>query len=245
MFAGRDDAFYELESATRLQRVVVLARAGRDGEDRAGEGVRPVVQDTGGVDQPDWVLWHSFEPGAASFGLDGVITEIGADGLRHRISPAVDHAERRQRVEKLLAHEPAAADLGQLRDGPLDAGPGQATPPLDTAGCAEIRQFLARLAAGGRSAVIITSRTAEDWLGSVSRILVGRLLPEEAAEYAGWLLAAYPAAGSRRARRAFGELLEWLDGHPLSMRLTLPHLARGRAGDAACQPARHRPATRS
>ena len=34
-------------------------------------------QDTGGVEQPEWVFWHSFEPGVASFGLDGVITEIG------------------------------------------------------------------------------------------------------------------------------------------------------------------------
>ena len=38
------------------------------------------------------------------------------------------------------------------------------------------------------------------------------------------LLKPYPAAVPRRAGRAFGELMEWLDGHPLSMRLVLPHL---------------------
>jgi hypothetical protein len=38
------------------------------------------------------------------------------------------------------------------------------------------------------------------------------------------LLAPFPAAAARRQERAFGELLEWLDGHPLSMRLTLPRL---------------------
>jgi hypothetical protein len=32
----------------------------------------------------------------------------------------------------------------------------------------------------------------------------------------------FPAAAARRTRRAFGELLEWLDGHPLTMRLILP-----------------------
>ena len=42
---------------------------------------------------------------------------------------------------------------------------------------------------------------------------------------AGELLAPYPAAAARRAPRAFGELMEWLDGHPMSMRLILPHLA--------------------
>jgi len=30
--------------------------------------------------------------------------------------------------------------------------------------------------------------------------------------------------GRERSRRAFGELLEWLDGHPQSMRLILPRL---------------------
>ena len=32
------------------------------------------------------------------------------------------------------------------------------------------------------------------------------------------------AALRRRERRSFGDLLEWLDGHPLAMRLTLPRL---------------------
>ena len=29
------------------------------------------------MDEPRFVSWHSFEPGVASFGLAGVITEIG------------------------------------------------------------------------------------------------------------------------------------------------------------------------
>ena len=44
-------------------------------------------RDTGGVEQPGWVFWHSFEPGLASFGLDGVITEIGL-AVTGRIRPA-------------------------------------------------------------------------------------------------------------------------------------------------------------
>jgi hypothetical protein len=53
---------------------------------------------------------------------------------------------------------------------------------------------------------------------------VGGLNRAEAAEYAGYLLAPFPAARLRRERRSFGELLEWLDGNPLAMRLTLPRL---------------------
>jgi hypothetical protein len=56
------------------------------------------------------------------------------------------------------------------------------------------------------------------------RIRVAGLAPEEATQYAGDLLAPYPAAARRRADRAFGELMQWLDGHPLSMRLVLPYL---------------------
>ena len=80
------------------------------------------------------------------------------------------------------------------------------------------------MAARGRSLVIITSRTSEEWLGGVRRLAVGGLAAHDAAEYASDLLAPYPAAQSRRTKRAFGELMTWLDGHPLSMRLILPHL---------------------
>ena len=72
--------------------------------------------------------------------------------------------------------------------------------------------------------VIITSRAHEGWLGRVRRISVGGLNRAEAAQYAGHLLAPYPAAQAKRERRSFGELLDWLDGHPLAMRLTLPRL---------------------
>ena len=73
---------------------------------------------------------------------------------------------------------------------------------------------------------------------------MGGLPPEEAAEYAGELLAPYPAAASRRAGRAFGELMEWLDGHPLSMRLVLPAPGHHRPEGAAGRAARYRAAAR-
>ena len=86
--------------------------------------------------------------------------------------------------------------------------------------------------------MLVTSRSDESWLDdgagsgpggaavpvTLRRIRVAGLAPEEATVYAGDLLAPYPAAAPRRADRAFGELMQWLDGHPLSMRLVLPHL---------------------
>ena len=43
VFVGRDDLFYQLETAARRQRVVVLIRPRRDRENGAGPRVRPVV----------------------------------------------------------------------------------------------------------------------------------------------------------------------------------------------------------
>jgi tetratricopeptide (TPR) repeat protein len=56
------------------------------------------------------------------------------------------------------------------------------------------------------------------------RIPVDGLTLDEAIEYADNLLAAYPGAAPRRAKRAFAELMEWFDGHPLGMRVVLPFL---------------------
>ena len=78
--------------------------------------------------------------------------------------------------------------------------PGGATPPLDEAGCQELLDFLETLAGRGRSAVLITSRTSEDWPGGIGRIAVGGLASHEATGYAGELLAPCPAAVLRPAR---------------------------------------------
>ena len=76
--------------------------------------------------------------------------------------------------------------------------PAGATPPLDEAGCAAaegVPGLGARITR--RSAVIITSRAPEDWLGQVRRIAVGGLNRAEAAEYAGRPAGPVPGRRSR------------------------------------------------
>jgi tetratricopeptide (TPR) repeat protein len=223
VFVGRDDLFYQLETAARLQRVVVLAGSGGTGKTELAKGFARWWRDTGGVDDPRLLLWHSFEPGIASFGLDGVITGIGLAVVGAGFA-RLDPPQRLEAVKRLLGQSRTLLvwdNFESVREMPDPAG---ATPPLDEAGCAALKGFLEWVRDHSASAVIITSRAQEGWLGQVRRIPVGGLNRAEAAQYAGYLLAPYQAAQRRRERRSFGELLEWLDGHPLAMRLTLPRL---------------------
>ena len=184
------------------------------------------------MERPGWVFWHSFEPGLASFGLAGVISEIGLAVFGPGFAQ-LDEDQRTGVVEEFLRERRALLIWDNFESVRSLPDPAAATPPLDETGCGQLGGFLHRLAAGARSTVLITTRTTETWLddtspvgpGTLRRITVGGLLPQEAAEYANELLGPYPAAATRRASRSFGELMEWLDGHPLSMRLVLPHLA--------------------
>ena len=230
VFVGRDDLFYELEVAARLQRVVVLAGPGGTGKTELAKGFARWWRDTEGVDDPRLVLWHPFEPGGASFGLDGVITRIGLDIFRAPFA-RLDPLRRLGTVKQLLARNRALLvwdNFESVREMP---DPARATPPLDEVGCAALKGFLEWVRDHSASTVIITSRTQEDWLGQVSRIAVGGLDRAEAAQYADYLMASFPAARVRRDQRSFGELLEGLDGHPLAMRLTLPRLDTTSPGD--------------
>jgi hypothetical protein len=174
-FVGRDDLFYQLEAAARLQRVVVLHGPGGTGKTELAKGFARWWRDTGGVDDPRLVLWHSFEPGVASFGLDGVITALGlavfgADFAR------LGAPERLAQVKRLLARRRVLLVWDNFETVQEMPDPTGATAPLDEAGCAALKGFLEWVRDNSRSALIITSRTREGWLGQVRRLRVGGLM---------------------------------------------------------------------
>ncbi|ANZ36014.1 hypothetical protein BBK82_07975 [Lentzea guizhouensis] len=226
---GRDGLICTLETVARKGRVVVLHGPAGTGKTALAKAFGRWWRDTDGVDRPEWVLWHSFEPGVATYGLDGVISTIGLSVFGPGFA-AQDRAAQRERVRTLLADNRLLVVWDNFESVASLPDPAGATPPLDETGRAELREFLHE-AATGRSTILLTSRTQEDWLGGVQRVAVGRLTPDDAVQYADHLLAPLPSAVARRADRAFGELLIWLNGHPLSMRLVLPHLETSEAAD--------------
>lgn len=223
-FVGRDALFYELETALRVQRVAVLHGPAGSGKSELAWAFATWWAATGGVDGPDCVWWHSFESDTATPGLDAVVNEIGVKVFGQGFA-LLDQAQRTVDVIEMLRHRPSLVvwdNFETVRTMPSQ-DPGACR--LDDAACAALQGFLDAVAApSGRTAVLITSRTPEDWLRGVRRLPVGGLKPEEAAEYAGIVLAPYRAAQQRRSDRLFGDLMKMLDGHPLSMRIILPLL---------------------
>jgi len=105
--------------------------------------------------------------------------------------------------------------------------PDRLTPPLDEAQQQAVREFLGEVVETARGGVIVTSRSAEDWLGEkIHRLEVGGLDAQDANELAEALLAPLPKARERRSDATYADLLEILGGHPLSLRLILPQLDR-------------------
>ena len=228
VFFGRDSEFFILERAIRGH-VAVIHGVGGTGKTELAKAFARWLQISGGLDNPQFVFFHSFEPGQATFGLDSIVNEIMA-----RICDAQAYLaagttrERAELVLQLFRQARCLLIWDNFETAASMPEPGQATQPLDPAKKAELLWFIGELQ-NSKSALLITSRSKEAWLGgpeSIVRCEVGGLAERDALHYADHLMEPHAEAIARRAAepKAFKELIDYLGGHPLSLRLILPRL---------------------
>jgi tetratricopeptide (TPR) repeat protein len=230
VFFGRDAEFFILERAIRTHGCAIVHGVGGTGKTELANAFARWLQISGGLDDPRLVFFHSFEPGLPTFGLDLVVNEI----MAHFGDPKayLEAGTTRERAELALRlfHEMRCLLIWDNFETVASMPePGQATPPLDEAKKAELLWFIGELRKS-KSALLITSRSEERWLGGPEvfvRCKVGGLSDRDALQYADHLLAPHAQASARRAAepKAFKELIDYLGGHPLSLKLILPHLS--------------------
>ena len=121
--------------------MVVLTGTGGTGKTELAKGFARWLRDTGGVDDPRLVVWHSFEPGVASFGLDGVVTSIGL-GVFGADFARLEAPQRLEAVKGLLAQYRCLLVWDNFESVAEMPDPDGATPPLDQAGRAQLQEFL-------------------------------------------------------------------------------------------------------
>jgi tetratricopeptide (TPR) repeat protein len=225
-FVGRDAEYYELDRSLRTEHVVLVHGVGGTGKTELVKAFARWLQASRGVDDPQLVFFHSFEPGLASFGLKGVLTPIGlrlfgSDFVRN--FPTLE--ERRRAVLEVLRRHRALLIWDSFETVHSMPDPTGVTPPLQGKDLADLSVFLTDVALNALGGVLIASRSPEGWLGDgVHRMELEGLKLQDAHEYADRLLASYPKAQASRESRAYGDLMEMLKGHPLSIRLILPYL---------------------
>ncbi|MDJ0621144.1 MAG: tetratricopeptide repeat protein [Calothrix sp. MO_192.B10] len=214
-FIGRDYDILRLERAFRQNNIVLLQGMGGVGKTELSCGFGRWLEETQG--RAGKLFFISFEHGAT---LINVINQVGREVWGDKFSQ-YSTEQQQAAVLKYLQTQPCLLIWDNFE--PVNGFPTGNEPLLTEEERKELKGFLKALR-GGKSWVLITSRREESWLDCGYTLLnLGGLREEEVEELAGKIL---QTAGVDKGKlpKEYLELLKLLGGHPLSLRVVLPHL---------------------
>ncbi|MEH2250063.1 CHAT domain-containing protein, partial [Nostoc sp.] len=213
-FIGRDYEILRLERAFRQNHLVLVQGMGGVGKTELAAGFARWLDDTQGREH---IFFTSFEQGA---GLSQVINQIGRALGGEKFSQIMPEQQDAVVREYLQTH-PCLLIWDNFE--PVNGFPTGNEPLLSREERNKLKRFLKELR-GGKSWVLITSRREEPWLDcGYSLIDLRGLSQADAQELAAKIL---QTVGVERKNlpAEYLELLQLLGGHPLSLRVVLPHL---------------------
>jgi hypothetical protein len=216
-FVGRDGALLELERALRGEAAaIVITGLGGVGKTTLARGFVKWLAETEGLGEG--CLWVSFQEVRS---VEYVWSQMGEPllGTQFLALPA----EKKVEVLAQVLREHRVVIVWDNFEVVVGAG-GEA-PTLSAEDRQALRRFLQALR-GGKSKVLITSRTAETWLGPERRpVRLGGLEHEERWSYCEKVMT---QLGLRlqweKPDPELVTLMKLLGGHPLAMRVILPRL---------------------
>ncbi|WP_223269923.1 tetratricopeptide repeat protein [Nostoc sp. 'Peltigera membranacea cyanobiont' 213] len=214
-FIGRDYEILRLERAFRQNHLVLVQGMGGVGKTELAAGFARWLNDTQG--RTGGMFFTSFEQGA---GLSQVINQIGRALGGERFSQMMPDNQE-DVVRQYLQTNPCLLIWDNFE--PVNGFPTGNEPLLSGEERNKLKRFLKELR-GGNSWVLITSRREELWLDcGYSLINLRGLSQADAQELAAKIL---QTVGVERKNlpAEYLDLLKLLGGHPLSLRVVLPHL---------------------